>query len=144
MSNGRNTPFEEMSFLLDYYIDVGAVVPVVERVQDVYFRTYRRGEADPIEFAQLVNALLKKHEENYPDRPLMKTAFTKILSAMAIYYGHLLPLRPVFEYRGMVPRVVLDDEIETSTEDALEFLHRKGAITFEDPREQGPANGQLF
>jgi hypothetical protein len=144
-SDAKGLTLEEMSVMLDYYIDLGAVVPVVEVIDGVYVRTYRRGEADPIELAQLLHGILEEHSEAHPERPLTKTAFAKILSALAIYHGTCLPLVPVFEFRGMVPHIVDADRVEQQTEDALRFLARKQFVTYERvPRSSTPPERTLF
>jgi len=127
-SNRPGIAIDEMSFLLDYFIDIGAVVPIVENVDGVYIRSYRRGEADPIEMAQVLHGLLKMHEELFPGCPMKKTAFTKILSALAVYHGDLLPLEPVFEFRGMMSYVRLDGIVGDQFEETVEFLRKKNVI----------------
>jgi hypothetical protein len=136
MRRGDQMPsLEQMSFLLDYYVDVGVAVPVVEQMNGLYCRTYRRGEADPIELAELIHSLVKSHNTVvFPGRALTVTRFTKILSALAIYHWDKLPLRPIFEYRGSVPYVVSDDEVTKQVEEATRFLVRKNAIIIEPSR----------
>ncbi len=125
----RESPrLEELSFLLDFYIDTGAVVPVIEKVDGLYIRTYRRGEADPIEFAHFVHSLLLKHNSIFPNSPLRVTEFTKILSALAIYHPDKTPLVPVFEFRGSVPFFRSEDAISKQLDEALDFLQRKSFI----------------
>ena len=117
--------FEEMSFLLDYYVDLGVVVPMVERIGAYYVRSYRRGEADAVEFMEVVYNLLKRHGELFPDTPLNITFLKKILGAIAIYHPGRLPIMPMFEYRGTVPFMISDDGIGIELEDAIDFLVRK-------------------
>lgn len=134
-----------LSFLLDYYIDIGAVVPVVEVINEhIYIRTYRRGEADPIELAQFIHNLLREHSELFPDKPLTKTAFTKILSALAIYHGAKIPLEPVFEFRGVVPFIASEAGVTEQLEDAIEFLDRQGYISLEPLPSEPDAQRRLF
>ena len=125
--------FAAMSFLLDYYIDLGVIVPVVTKVRSLYCRVYRRGEADPVEYAQLVHQLLIEHEEAHPNSSLDTTFFTKIMAAQAIYHPGLVPLEPVFDLYGAVPYVALPEAVERQTMRALEFLRDKGVIHLVTP-----------
>lgn len=126
-----NISLEQMSFLLDYYVDLGAIVPVVEEFDGVYLRTYRRGEADPVEFAQFIHGLLRRHENIFSDSPLRKRFFSKILAVLGIYHPGKVPIAPMFEFKGTVPFVVWPDKLMQEAEEAIGFLVRKQVIRFE-------------
>lgn len=139
VSNDRyRDKFEYVSFLLDYHVDIGAVVPVIEQIGDTYYRSYRGGEATPLEFAAFAHDALRWHDRYFPDTPLTLTAFTKMLSALAIFHEGKLPLRPVFEFHGSVPYLVSDDAMGEQVEEAVSFLVRKNVIRREDPPTDDP------
>lgn len=127
---------EMMSFLLDYYVDCGAAVPVIEKISNVYLRTYRNGEADPVEFCEFIHGLLKRHEDLFPGRALRRRHFAKIIAALSIYHPGKLPIEPMFEFKGIVPYIVGRDKIEYETENAINFLHRKKIVTYLDVEEK--------
>ena len=136
--------YEEMSFLLDYYVDLGVIVPVVGLVDKSYCRVYRRGEADPIEYARFIHQLLKEHDKVYPTSPLTTTWLTKILAAQSIYHIGIVPLDPVFDFMGTVPYWNNPQVVEKHTITALEFLYNMGAITYEDPKKTKEIEPSLF
>ena len=139
---GSAVSFEYASFLLDYYVDNGTVVPVVEEIDGSYYRTYRSGEADPVEFSEFIHNLLKKHQKMYPKHPLSVTAFTKILSAIAVYHPNKVPLDPVFEFHGRVPYMISSDGVVKQLNDAVQYLVRKHVITITQPSLE-PVSDQL-
>jgi hypothetical protein len=117
--------FEEMSFLLDYYVDLGVVVPVVEEIDGIYIRTYRQGEAKPIEFAEFLHGLLVERQSS---KPLGATHFAKILTALAIYFPKQVPFVPTFGLHGGVSNTKNVERIFMDVEDALKFLSRKSIV----------------
>lgn len=125
MCSGASPSFEEMSFLLDYYVDLGVVVPVVEEINGIYLRTYRQGEAKPIEFAEFLHGLLAERKSL---EPLGVTHFTKILTALAIYFPKQVPFVPTFGLRGGVSNTKNPETIFMDVEDALKFLSRKSIV----------------
>jgi len=136
--------FTNMSFLLDYYVDLGVIVPVVGMVQDTYWRIYRRGEADPVEYSRFLHGLLKKHEEKWPDSPLDTTIFTKIIAAHAIYHRGSVPVDPFFGRMGTVGYVRQPEVVEQHTLTMLDFLHNKGIIRFDIPKAEDDEQQRLF
>jgi len=121
---------EELSFLLDYDVDIGVMIPVVTENENLYFRCYRKGEANPLEFSQYMHDLLREHEKVFTGTHLQTTHLTKILAIMAIMHPGYLPLRPSFELYGTVPYIILTDKTEPLFENALYFLYRKGIIDY--------------
>lgn len=124
MCSGSGPSFEEMSFLLDYYVDSGVVVPVVEEINSVYLRTYRQGESKPIQFAEFLHGLLSERKSS---KPLGATHFTKIITAMAIYFPKQVPFIPTFGLRGGVSNTN-PESIFIDVEDAIKFLSRKSIV----------------
>jgi hypothetical protein len=120
--------YEYMSFLLDFHIDNGAMVPVVECVDGIYYRLYRPGEASPLEFAEIVHWMLVEHDAMFPSQPLNTTYFTKILAAIALYHPRKLPLEPLFEFRGRVAFVITEDKVTEQAQEAVRFLAKKNII----------------
>lgn len=137
-SDRSSESYEYISFLLDYHIDIGAVVPVIEMIGDTFYRTYRPGEATPLEFAAFVHDALLQHERHFPKTPLTSFTFTKILSALAIYHPGKLPLRPIFERHGSVPYMISDDALAEQMESAVSFLVRKNIIRRHEPPAENP------
>ncbi len=138
ISPDRGVDLEEISFLLDYDVDTGVMVPVVSEQEGRYFRCYRRGEASPTEFAQFINKMLHEHTNLFPENRLQTTHFTKILATMAVSHPGKMPLLPVFKLRGNVPYVISTEKTESIFEDAIGFLFRKGYIVFEKPTPKMP------
>ena len=130
-AEGDSLSYEHASFLLDYFVDVGVIVPVIESMSGVYCRTYRQGEADPPSLEETVHALLVLHAKHFPTQRLTTTAFAKILSALAVYHPQRIPLLPVFARRGRVPYVVSSGELTRQEEDAIAFLRRRQIIRIE-------------
>ncbi|MCU1395206.1 MAG: hypothetical protein JWM34_3634 [Ilumatobacteraceae bacterium] len=101
----------ELSTLLDQYVDCGSVVPTFAKYGRVYYRVYRKGEADP-------------HEETVErvcyawtayDRPLSMTRFSKILTVVALAPASSVPFSVAAVERGNVAcfnKTVLDDAAE--------------------------------
>ena len=130
ISPRQGTSLEELSFLLDYDVDIGVMIPVVTENENLYFRCYRKGEANPLEFSQYMHDLLREHEKVFTGTHLQTTHLTKILAIMAIMHPGYLPLRPSFELYGTVPYIILTDKTEPLFENALYFLYRKGIIDY--------------
>jgi hypothetical protein len=138
-SETRRPSLHEMSVLLDFFIDLGAVVPIIEERNGQFFRSYRRGEADPIEFAELIRGLLLKYEECFPGGALPKTVFTKILAALRVYHPGSVPMEISFDVRGVVPTITSRIDGADLRLDAVSFLQSNDFI---DVAKQAPELGQ--
>lgn len=92
---GVNSTFEELSFCIDFLVDIGAIVPMIALSGNKVIKVYRSGErCDADQFASALHRCMREWQEEAGERWLTDTAFTKICVLLERLYPDSVPLYP--------------------------------------------------
>jgi hypothetical protein len=142
-SNLNRTQF---SALLDFMIEKGIIVPVVNEQESIYQRVYRRGEYKEAELRDTVYRLLKDYQNHSESPYLSAIVLEKVLCAIAIFLPDMFPLHLVFGSFGGTARIGIDQS--DGGRRFVRLINEMESLTMvqvdEPKKSRGPDSGNLF